>query len=106
MKHKTAIIIISYNACSFMQENIESIRKTVADNYRIIVVDNASTDGVSEWLKSQEDEYSDISVIYNNTNAGFPAACNQGVGLTIGTEWEDANIFLLNNDTRLCENSI
>lgn len=106
MENKVAIIIVSYNACSFMQDNIESIRKTLDTDYRIIVVDNASADGVSEWLIEQEKSYDDISVILNNENLGFSKACNQGVQATVGTEFEDADIFLLNNDTRLSRNTV
>ncbi|MDE6686782.1 MAG: hypothetical protein K2K17_05660, partial [Lachnospiraceae bacterium] len=52
----TAILIVSYNACYFMQRNIENIRKTLPEgSYRIVVVDNASTDGVAEWLQEQDD---------------------------------------------------
>jgi GT2 family glycosyltransferase len=81
-----------------MQANIESIRKYAgAGNYKIVVVDNASTDGVEEWLSQQED----ILFISNQKNVGYGPACNQGVEATIGTEFEDSDVLILNNDTRL-----
>ncbi len=102
-KNGTAIIIVSYNSCLLMQENIISIRNTIRDEeYKIIVVDNASTDGVSEWLEEQED----IFLIKNEKNVGFAPACNQGVKATEGTPYEDYDVFLLNNDTRMTENAL
>ena len=86
-----------------MKECVKSIRETVErDTYKIVVVDNASTDGVAEWLETQED----ILLIRNKTNMGFGPACNQAVAATIGTEYENSDVFLLNNDTRLSYNSL
>lgn len=103
MKNKVVIVIVSYNSCHLMQECIKSIRATVnTGQYKIVVVDNASDDGVAEWLEGQDD----ILLIRNSSNVGFGPACNQAVAATIGTEYEDYDVFLLNNDTRLTENAL
>ncbi len=65
-------------------------------------MDNASTDGAAEWLKEQED----ILLIQNDANEGFAPACNRAVKATAGTEYEDYDVFLLNNDTRLTEGAL
>lgn len=89
---KVAIVIVSYNHKQMMIECIESIRKNNAsDTYKLIVVDNASDDGVVEWLEKQND----ILLIANKENKGFPYACNQGIAAAD----KDMDIFLLNNDT-------
>lgn len=94
----TAIVIVSYNSCYLLTKTIESIRNTIpANTYRIIVVDNDSTDSCVEYLKSQ----SDITLYCNSENKGFACACNQGCRDVI-----DEDIFLLNNDTRLAYNSL
>lgn len=99
----TAILIVSYNACYFMQRNIENIRKTLPEgSYRIVVVDNASTDGVAEWLQEQDD----IVLLQNKENVGFGPACNQGVNLLQDGNADADDIFLLNNDTRLAPNAL
>ncbi len=93
---KTVIAIVSFNAKRYMQECIQSIREKVAsETYLISVVDNASTDGITDWLAEQ----SDILLTRNDINIGFGPACNQAVRATEGTEFEDADVFLLNNDT-------
>ncbi len=96
---KAAIVILSYNLLTMTKECIESIRQTTPENAReIIVVDNASDDGSIEWLKKQ----TDIKLLCNTENAGFPKGCNQGIELAK----EDADIFLLNNDTLLTPNAL
>ncbi|MCR5789578.1 MAG: HAD-IIIC family phosphatase [Lachnospiraceae bacterium] len=102
MEHKILIVIVSYNACHLMQENIESIRRTLpAGCCQIAVTDNASEDGVTEWLSEQ----SDIILVKNSHNAGFGPACNQAVKAA-GEAYADFDIFLLNNDTRLADNAV
>ncbi|MCM1534380.1 MAG: HAD-IIIC family phosphatase [Clostridium sp.] len=97
------IVIASYNSCYLMQKNIESIRSTLKkDTYQIVVVDNASSDGVDEWLGQQ----TDIILIKNIENKGFSCACNQGAEAVMGTEYAEGDIFLLNNDTRLTANAL
>lgn len=99
----TDVIIVSYNACYFLQKNIESIRNTLLEGtYRIIVVDNASDDGVAEWLEEQKD----VILIKNRENKGFACACNQGANFGSGKGNRENDIFLLNNDTRLAVNSL
>ncbi len=99
----TAFVIVSYNSCYLMQKNIESIRSTCCKGtYQIVAVDNASDDGVAQWLEAQED----VILVRNGENRGFPCGCNQGARAIQGTEHEDCDIFLLNNDTRLSPNSL
>lgn len=96
---KTAIILLSYNHGDFTKSCIESIRQNNApEAYELVVVDNASTDGIQEWLREQKD----ICLIENRENQGFPSGCNQGIALAE----DDADIFLLNNDTIVPENAI
>lgn len=96
---KTAIVILSYNLLGMTRECIESIRKTTYEDIReIIVVDNASSDGSAEWLRKQKD----IKLLCNKENTGFPAGCNQGIGLAE----KDSDILLLNNDTVMTDNAL
>lgn len=89
---KTAIVIISYNNSELTKECIKSIRaNNAAEIYQLVVVDNASTDGIVDWLKEQKD----ITLILNEENKGFPYACNQGIAAVN----KETDIFLLNNDT-------
>ncbi len=96
---KSAIIILSYNSLPFTRACIESIRiNCAASAYELIVIDNASTDESVAWLMEQ----TDIKLQCNSENAGFPGGCNQGIELAE----PDSDIFLLNNDTIMAENSL
>lgn len=96
---RSSIVILSYNTLAYTKICIDSIRETCYDKcYKIIVVDNASNDGSLEWLRTQ----SDIILIENDTNTGFPAGCNQG----ILSSSSDNDIFLLNSDTIMLPNSL
>lgn len=88
---KTSIVILTYNKLDYTKQCIESIRQyTDPDTYELIVVDNHSTDGTSDWLNDQRD----IRAILNDENMGFPKGCNQGIEAATGDQ-----ILLLNNDT-------
>ncbi len=95
-----SFIILSYNSKEEMKICLDSIRQYggAPDSYEVIVIDNASTDGVLEYLKEQED----IRLFCNTENVGFPAGCNQGIKMS--EPYND--IFLLNNDTVVTPNSI
>lgn len=96
---KSAIVILSYNLKDYTEQCIQSIRSTIPEYAReIIVVDNASEDGSVEWLRQQ----TDIKLIENSVNAGYPAGCNQGIRLAE----PESDIFLLNNDTIVTPNSL
>lgn len=96
---KVSIVILSYNLAEVCRQCVESIRKNnLYSSYEIVVVDNASTDGITEWLKAQRD----IKLICNKENKGFPYGCNQGIKIC---EPEN-DILLLNNDTIISPNSI
>lgn len=96
---KTAIVIASYNQAELMKQCITSIRENnLASSYEMIVVDNHSTDGITEWLRGQKD----IKLICNTENKGFPYACNQGIKIAE----PESDIFLLNNDTIVTPNAI
>lgn len=86
---KTSIIIVSYNCMYMMQKCIEAIRSSCPEEAcEIVVVDNASSDGIREWLCEQED----IKVILLDENVGFPVGCN------IGAQYSEPenDILLLN----------
>lgn len=96
---QTSIVILSYNLKDICVQCLKSIKQNNPKSaYEIVVVDNASTDGIREWLRGQED----ITLICNDENVGFPAGCNQGIE---GSQPEN-DILLLNNDTIMLPNSL
>ncbi len=99
MPRKVSFVLVTYNQLEMTQLCVESIRHNhPRGSYEIVAVDNLSTDGTREWLEEQED----IRALLNDDNRGFPTACNQGAELAA----EGNDIFLLNNDTIVMENSV
>lgn len=86
----TSIVILTYNELEYTRWCLASIRYYTSEPYELIVVDNGSTDGTVEFLRSQQD----IRFIHNRENKGFAKGCNQGISQAAGDY-----VLLLNNDT-------
>ena len=72
----TSIVILTHNQLEFTRQCLDSIRLCTDEPYELIVVDNGSTDGTVDYLRSLPG----VRLIANETNRGFPAAANQGIG--------------------------
>ncbi len=88
---KLSVITLTYNKLEYTKKFIESLYKYTKD-FELIIVDNGSTDGTVEYLKSLKD----VKLILNNENKGFSAGNNQGIELA-----EGEYIGFLNNDILL-----
>ncbi|MBI3817368.1 MAG: glycosyltransferase [Planctomycetes bacterium] len=84
-----SIVIPVWNNLQFTNTCLRSIAGYTGIPHEVIVVDNGSTDGTPEFLKSQRR----VRTITNDKNLGFAAACNQGMRAARGK-----HILLLNND--------
>ncbi len=91
---KASLIILTYNNLDYTRQCLESIfSKTIYPNYEIVVVDNASTDGTSDYLQTVAASHSNVRLVLNKENRGFAAGNNQGVAASSGEY-----IAYLNND--------
>lgn len=88
---KVSIIIPNYNGAAYLEDCLESIRHQTYENFEVIVVDDASTDGSA---KNAEKKYPEVTFFYHEENSGFCKSCNDGVKAADGTY-----VILLNNDT-------
>lgn len=90
-----AVIIPAWNAWHHTLRCLESMG-TLTERDRIIVIDNGSTDhtgrGLAEWADRLP-----MTVITNESNRGFAAACNQGAREASRLDFEHA--IFLNSDT-------
>lgn len=91
---KLSVITLTYNKLEYTKKFIESLFKYTKD-FELIVVDNGSTDGTREYLKS----IPDIKLILNEENLGFSKGNNQGIEIATGEY-----IGFLNNDILLYPN--
>lgn len=97
-----AIICPVVNCLEYTKQFIESIKTKL--KYKIIIIDNASTDGTTGYLISISKKYP-IRVIKSSYNMGVSAAWNLGIRTAI--EEYHSNYFLIpNNDIILYSKTI
>ena len=100
MSSKVVVIVVTHNGIKWIDTCMSSLLKsTIAPN--IIVVDNKSEDGTSDFLFKT---YTQVEIVVNNQNPGFGKANNIG----IKKAFEDGAdfIFLLNQDAWVEEDTI
>ncbi len=85
MSKKVSIVIITYNARDDLKECMESLEKQDYSNKEIVVVNDASTDGTSEFLQyfKRQTEI-EIIVVTNETNFGVAGSRNMGIKYATG----------------------
>lgn len=88
------IIILNWNGIKDTLECLASVKGIGYQNFRIIVVDNGSTDGSPDAIRRC---HSDISLLETGRNLGYAEGNNVGIrhALKHGADF----ILLLNNDT-------
>lgn len=93
------IIVLTWNGKKDTLECLHSLKKVTYDNFRILVVDNASSDGTKV---ETEKLFPDTEYILNQTNLRFAGGNNVGIDYALdkGADY----ILLLNNDTTVAEN--
>ncbi|TAL51339.1 glycosyltransferase family 2 protein [Patescibacteria group bacterium] len=102
MLPRVAIIYLCHNNRSYLPEVFESLRALSypSEKLEIIVVNNDSKDGSSDWLREQ----SGITYLPSATNLGFAQGNNLGIrhALLGGAEY----VYLLNGDAKLHSDAI
>ncbi|MDQ3011397.1 MAG: glycosyltransferase family 2 protein [Acidobacteriota bacterium] len=90
------IIVLTYNMRQVARRCLHSLRALNYSNHRIVVVDNASSDGTEAMMR---DEFSGLPFIQTGSNCGYTGGNNRGIeyALTQGADY----VLLLNPDTVL-----
>ena len=86
-----AVVVVAHNSGGYLEEVAESLAGLTLKPRRVIVVDNASSDGAVDALAERHPE---VEVLHAGRNLGFAAANNQGARAASDCEW----IALLNPD--------
>ena len=76
-----SILIVSWNTRLLTEACLDSLPASVAPEttYETVVVDNHSTDGSTELLRTRDD----IALVENDANLGYAKAVNQAFALAL-----------------------
>jgi GT2 family glycosyltransferase len=88
------IVIPVHNRIGFTRECLLSLKKQTIGSFRIVVIDDGSTDGTSEMIRS---EFPDVVLLSGDGNLWFTAATNLGVEYALAHLADQ--VMILNNDT-------
>ena len=91
MPPSIAVIIVNFNAGDLLSATIDGLARQELAPTRVIVVDNASTDGSAERAVAR---LSGAELLALEENVGFAAGNNRGAALATDCDW----IALLNPD--------
>jgi N-acetylglucosaminyl-diphospho-decaprenol L-rhamnosyltransferase len=104
MNHDLSIVIVNWNVRELLRRCLDSVAGSSKGgnenrlSLQLIVVDNASSDGSVEMLRS---EFPHVELIVNDRNLGFTRGNNQGISVSDGR-----NVLLLNPDTEVLDNAL
>ncbi len=88
MYPRVSIHVVAYNSMDFLPELLESIFAQTFQDFNVLVVDNASSDGVATFLR---DQFPKVAMIRNARNVGFSAAHNLAIRYAID-HWGDDDL--------------
>ncbi len=88
-----SVIIVNWNGRTWLETCLPALAAQTFQDFEVVVVDNGSTDGSVDWLKT---EWPQVKVLPQSENLGFAAGNNRGIRSTASPY-----IITLNNDTRV-----
>jgi GT2 family glycosyltransferase len=93
------VVVVNYNGGTMTLECLRSVLASdwPADELRVVLVDNASSDGIATRVRA---EMPAVEVVESRVNGGFGAGCNLGIRALEGSEY----VALVNNDATVTEN--
>lgn len=89
----TTILILTWNARHFLPACLETLFAQDYPHFTVMVLDNDSTDGTPEWVRTH---YPAVQVVENRRNLGFAAGNNVGLRQT-----QTPFVVLVNPDVEL-----
>lgn len=93
--YETVILIPSYNGKRLLDRCLRSLRSQQYQNFKALVVDDASTDGTADYLRAH---FPEVEVVTLPDNVGFARAVNAGFRHILSA-YAPKYIATLNNDT-------
>jgi N-acetylglucosaminyl-diphospho-decaprenol L-rhamnosyltransferase len=100
--HDLGVVILNWNTCDYLRRCLETVLASEGDfTFRVIVVDNASSDNSVAMVK---ESFPSVEVIASDTNGGYSYGNNLGLralGFGDGAAASPRYALLLNPDTEV-----
>ena len=93
---KTLVIIPHFNKLLLLKECLFHLDNQKYKNFDVLIVDNGSSDGSTEYIHTKTKQNSNYHSILLNENMGFAYAVNRGFEFSINNNYSYS--ILLNND--------
>ena len=93
---KVAIVSLNWNGLEHLKYFCNSAVNLDYDNYFIVIVDNASSDGSIDFIQNN---FPDIQIVKNSSNLGYSKGFNTGIEYAIDNYAE--YLLITNNDVLL-----
>lgn len=93
---EVVIVVPVYNAAELVRACLDSVLAHTHGAWRLVVIDDASTDAGIAPLLAQYAARGRVTVLRNDSNRGFTATANRGIA-----EAGEADVVLLNADTEV-----
>lgn len=90
------VIIVNYNGLRWLDDCLRTLAATRYDNFKILFVDNNSSDNSVEFV---EKNFPAIEIIVNRSNLGFCEGNNVGIAAALDAKAD--YVVLLNSDTKV-----
>ena len=78
-----SVVMCAYNTRPFIEQAVASVLNQTYKNWELIIVDDKSTDGTREWLKTL-DGNRQVRLFFQEKNAGYVASKNFGISQAKG----------------------
>jgi GT2 family glycosyltransferase len=94
--HNNVFVVIPvHNRKALTRECLLSLRRQTLQCFKIIVVDDGSTDGTAEMIGS---EFPDVILLYGDGNLWWTGAINKGVEYALSNAGDEDYVLTLNDD--------
>lgn len=89
-----AIVLVTFNRMELLHEMLTSIKKQTIQATKIIIINNASSDGTYDYLNNLNDDI--YHIVHNQINSGGAGGFHQGSKLAYDLGYD--SIFLVDDD--------
>ncbi len=95
--NKIVAVVVTYNRKELLRENLEALLGQSFDQFDIMVIDNASTDGTYEYISDLAKNYGKVK--YYNTGENLGGAGGFSYGIKKACEKGYDRVWIMDDDT-------